>query len=159
MENKTVEDIIEDIQAAQIEAGGRFLRQFEIRKMTVDELLNLLIPNNISFTIKFKKQVNDFNNKTKKNKMKKQEKIIEELLVELKYELMSSRIDVNLFKNQNKQTWIKISKNLTKKEVDFLKSELNTEGMAEAFRHILYFLNEKGVEIKKFIPIRLIYVV
>ena len=63
--NKTVDDIIEDIQIAQIEASGRFLRQFDIRKMTVEELLNLLIPNNISFTIKFKKQVNDFNNKTK----------------------------------------------------------------------------------------------
>ena len=78
----------------------------------------------------------------------KQEKIIEELLVELKYELMYSRKDVKLFKNQNKQTWIKISKNLTKKEVDFLKSELNTEGMSEAFRHIIYFLKEKGVEIE-----------
>lgn len=55
MENKKVDDIIEDIQAAQVEAGGRFLRQFEIRKMTVEELLNLLIPNNVSFIIKFKK--------------------------------------------------------------------------------------------------------
>ena len=55
MKNKTVYDIIEDIQIAQIEAGGRFLRPFEIRNMTVEELLNLLIPNNISFTIKFKK--------------------------------------------------------------------------------------------------------
>lgn len=55
MKNKKVEDIIEDIQIAQMEAGGRFLRQFEIRKMTVEELLNLLIPNNVSFIIKFKK--------------------------------------------------------------------------------------------------------
>lgn len=78
----------------------------------------------------------------------KTEKIIEELLVELKYELMYSRKDVELFKNQNKQTWIKISKNLTKKEVDFLKSELNAEGMVEAFRHIIYFLKAKGVEIE-----------
>lgn len=54
MKNKTVDDIIEDIQIAQMEAGGRFLRQSEIRKMTVEELLNLLIPNNIYFTIKFK---------------------------------------------------------------------------------------------------------
>lgn len=55
MENKTVYEVIEDIQIAQIEAGGRFLRQSEIRGMTVEELLNLLIPNNIYFTIKFKK--------------------------------------------------------------------------------------------------------
>ena len=67
MEKKTVDDIIEDIQIAQIEAGGRFLKQSEIRKMTVEELLNLLIPNNIYFTIKFKKQANDFNNKKNKS--------------------------------------------------------------------------------------------
>lgn len=53
--NKTVGEVIEDIQIAQIEADGRSLKQSEIRKMTVEELLNLLIPNNIYFTIKFKK--------------------------------------------------------------------------------------------------------
>lgn len=52
--NKTVYEVIEDIQIAHIQAGGKFLKQSEIRKMTVEELLNLLIPNNVSFTIKFK---------------------------------------------------------------------------------------------------------
>ncbi len=53
--NKTVDEVIEDIQLAQVEAGGIFLRQCEIREMTVEELLNLLIPNKVDFTIKFKK--------------------------------------------------------------------------------------------------------
>ena len=53
--NKTVDEVIEDIQLAQVEAGGIFLRQIEIRKMTVEELLNLLIPNNVCFIIKRKK--------------------------------------------------------------------------------------------------------
>jgi hypothetical protein len=46
--------IIEDIQEAQIDAGGRFLRQKEIKGMKVEELLQLLLPNNVEFIIKHK---------------------------------------------------------------------------------------------------------
>lgn len=44
--------IIEDIQEAQILAGGRFIRKKEIKEMTVKHLLELLIPNNVTFEIK-----------------------------------------------------------------------------------------------------------
>lgn len=49
---KTIDDIIEDIQQAQIEAGGRFMRQREIKEMKVVDLLKLLLPNNVEFVIK-----------------------------------------------------------------------------------------------------------
>jgi hypothetical protein len=51
---KDLNEIIEDIQQAQVDAGGRFLRQNEIKKMTVEELLQLLLPNNVEFEIKHK---------------------------------------------------------------------------------------------------------
>lgn len=51
---KDLNEIIEDIQQAQVDAGGRFMRQKEIKRMTVEELLQLLLPNNVEFTIKHK---------------------------------------------------------------------------------------------------------
>lgn len=51
---KNLNEIIEDIQQAQVDAGGRFMRQEEIKEMTVEELLQLLLPNNIEFDIKHK---------------------------------------------------------------------------------------------------------
>lgn len=43
--------VIEDVQKAQVDAGGRFIRQEEIANMTFGELLKQLIPNNISFQV------------------------------------------------------------------------------------------------------------
>jgi hypothetical protein len=51
---KNLNEIIEDIQKAQVDAGGVFLRQNEIKKMTVEEVLQLLLPNNVKFKIKYK---------------------------------------------------------------------------------------------------------
>jgi hypothetical protein len=48
-------EIIEDIQKALVDAGGRFFRSSEINKMTVEELLKQLLPNSIEVNIKFKK--------------------------------------------------------------------------------------------------------
>jgi len=48
-------EIIEDIQKALVDAGGRFFRFSEINKMTVEELLKQLLPNSIEVNIKFKK--------------------------------------------------------------------------------------------------------
>lgn len=50
---KNVDEIIEDIQKAQVDAGGRFLRQEEVKEMKVGDLLNLLVPNNVTFEIKY----------------------------------------------------------------------------------------------------------
>tara|TARA_R110000772_G_scaffold209931_5_gene320481 strand:+ start:591 stop:881 length:291 start_codon:yes stop_codon:yes gene_type:complete len=47
-----INKIIEDIQQAQIDAGGRFLRQAELREMRVESLLKLLVPNNVEFVVK-----------------------------------------------------------------------------------------------------------
>ena len=47
--------IIEDIQQAQVDAGGRFLRQQEIKEMSVEYLLKLLIPNDVEFIIKHRR--------------------------------------------------------------------------------------------------------
>jgi len=47
--------IIEDIQQAQVDAGGRFLRQQEIKEMTIEYLLKLLIPNDVEFLIKHRR--------------------------------------------------------------------------------------------------------
>jgi len=49
--NETVRVIIEDIQKAQVDAGGRFMRQNEIAVMKVEDLLNRLVPNNVQFNI------------------------------------------------------------------------------------------------------------
>lgn len=49
---KDINEVIEDIQEAQINAGGNFIRASEIKKMTIIELLELLIPNNVLFEIK-----------------------------------------------------------------------------------------------------------
>ena len=51
---KDISEIIEDIQQAQVDAGGRFLRQKEIKEMKVEELLQLLLPNSVEFIIKHK---------------------------------------------------------------------------------------------------------
>lgn len=51
---KSLNETIEDIQQAQVDAGGRFLRQNEIREMRVEELLTLLLPNNVEFEVKYK---------------------------------------------------------------------------------------------------------
>lgn len=48
---KTIDEIIEDIQQAQVDVGGRFMRQKEIKEMKVEELLKLLLPNNVEFII------------------------------------------------------------------------------------------------------------
>lgn len=53
---KDISEIIEDIQHAQINAGGRFMRQKEIKEMKVEELLKLLLPNNVKFIIKYKRK-------------------------------------------------------------------------------------------------------
>ncbi len=45
IEKDNIYSLIEDIQAINIEAGGRLLTQSEIRNMTVEELLKLLVPN------------------------------------------------------------------------------------------------------------------
>lgn len=55
---KNLNEIIEDIQEAQLDAGGRFLRQKEIKEMTVEQLLNILIPNDVQFIIKHKSKSN-----------------------------------------------------------------------------------------------------
>lgn len=47
--------IIEDIQQAQVDAGGRFLRQQEIKEMSVEYLLKLLLPNDVEFIIKHRR--------------------------------------------------------------------------------------------------------
>lgn len=47
--------IIEDVQQAQVDAGGRFLRQQEIKEMTVEYLLKLLLPNDVEFIIKHRR--------------------------------------------------------------------------------------------------------
>jgi len=51
---KSVEDIIENIQTAFLDAGGRCFTQKEIKYMTVEDLLKLLTPNNVEIEIKFK---------------------------------------------------------------------------------------------------------
>jgi len=43
--------VIEDVQKAQVDAGGRFIRQHEIANMTFGELLKQLIPNDVRFEI------------------------------------------------------------------------------------------------------------
>jgi hypothetical protein len=50
---KTVEEVIEDIQEAQIAAGGRFLRQKQIKELSVKDLLELLLPNNVVFYVHY----------------------------------------------------------------------------------------------------------
>lgn len=49
---KQYDKIIEGIQKAQVDAGGRFLKRSEIEKINVGELIKLLIPNNVSFEVK-----------------------------------------------------------------------------------------------------------
>jgi hypothetical protein len=47
--------VFDQLQKAQLQAGGRFISQEEFRKMTFEEILNLLIPNSVTFTIKCEK--------------------------------------------------------------------------------------------------------
>ena len=56
---KTVDEILEDIQKAQVDAGGRFMKRSELRNMTVGQLLELLVPNNVEFNIKHKRDCED----------------------------------------------------------------------------------------------------
>lgn len=51
-----VNDVLEDIQKAQVDAGGRFFRRKEIEDMKVVDLLCLLIPNEVEFKIKHKRK-------------------------------------------------------------------------------------------------------
>ena len=44
---------IENIQEAQVEVGGRFLKQQEIKDMRFEDLLKLLIPNGVNFIIQY----------------------------------------------------------------------------------------------------------
>lgn len=53
--HRTVEEVIEEIQEAQINCGGRFLKQKEIKKMTVEQLLKLLLPNKVQFKVTYKR--------------------------------------------------------------------------------------------------------
>lgn len=48
---KKINDIIEDIQEANVKAGGRFMRQKEVKEMSVHDLLKLLVPNDVEFEI------------------------------------------------------------------------------------------------------------
>jgi hypothetical protein len=52
---RTVDDILEDIQIAQIEVGGRYMRRSEIASMSVQQLLEMLVPNGVRFDITAKK--------------------------------------------------------------------------------------------------------
>lgn len=52
--NLAVESVLEDIQKAQVDCGGAFFRRQEIAKMSVEELLRLLIPNSVEFNVKYK---------------------------------------------------------------------------------------------------------
>lgn len=47
-----VSDVIDQIQKAQIDAGGCFLSHSHIRNMTIGDLLFLLVPNNVNFEVK-----------------------------------------------------------------------------------------------------------
>jgi len=47
-----IDSIVEDIQEAIVDAGGNFHRRKEIEKMTVRGLLEVLIPNNVRFSVK-----------------------------------------------------------------------------------------------------------
>jgi hypothetical protein len=47
-----VSDIIDQIQKAQLDAGGCFLSHRDIRNMSIGDLLFLLVPNNVTFEIK-----------------------------------------------------------------------------------------------------------
>jgi hypothetical protein len=49
-----VEGIIEAVQEAIINSGGKFFKQKEIREMKVEDFLYLIIPNEISVTITWK---------------------------------------------------------------------------------------------------------
>jgi hypothetical protein len=48
---KSIDEVIEDIMQVQVECGGRFMRSDEIKQMSVLELLNLLVPNNVRFNV------------------------------------------------------------------------------------------------------------
>lgn len=45
------DEILEDIQEANIKAGGRFIRRSEFAKMRLIEVLHLLTPNNVKFKV------------------------------------------------------------------------------------------------------------
>lgn len=49
-----INEIIEDVQEAQIKAGGKFLRQKQIKEMKFEDILKLLLPNSVEFKIKHK---------------------------------------------------------------------------------------------------------
>jgi len=52
MQHRDIDEVIEDIQMAFVECGGRFVRRSEIKEMTVEELLKTLLPNDVEFNIK-----------------------------------------------------------------------------------------------------------
>ena len=49
---KTVEEVLEDIQEAMVNCGGRFVRRDEFAEMEVQDLLGMLLPNKVEFTVK-----------------------------------------------------------------------------------------------------------
>ena len=55
MISEKLNEIIEDIQESQVNSGGRFMRQKEIKEMKVGDLLELLLPNNVEIIIKYSK--------------------------------------------------------------------------------------------------------
>jgi len=55
MISEKLNEIIEDIQESQVNSGGRFMRQKEIKEMKVGDLLELLLPNNVEIIIKYNK--------------------------------------------------------------------------------------------------------
>ena len=53
----TEERFLEDLQEAIVEEGGRFMRQSELKKLTVGELLsNIVSPNKIALSVGLYKQ-------------------------------------------------------------------------------------------------------
>lgn len=47
-------DVIEQMQEVIVAAGGKFYKQHELRKMTIEEFLDLVIPNSIKVSVKYK---------------------------------------------------------------------------------------------------------
>ncbi len=47
-------EILEDIQEAIVNAGGRFFRREELKHMDVCKLLSILVPNSVEIKIEYK---------------------------------------------------------------------------------------------------------
>ncbi len=53
MKNVDITEQLENIQEEIINAGGRFMKQEEIRYMRIEDLLNICVCNHIDFSIKY----------------------------------------------------------------------------------------------------------